>query len=70
MSIQKQLDNPKTQETLFNYLMQHNIDDFTYRGKEFNTIDLLTSHDNWLDMEGNEIDGKFYINGEFIVEIV
>jgi len=68
-SIQKQLDDPSTKETLFNFLMQHCIDDFTYRGKAFNTMDLIADRDSWLDMEGNEINGEFMIHNEFIKEI-
>ena len=78
-NIQEVLDNKTTEETLFNYCMQYSIDDFAYRGIQYNVIDMITEQDIWLDMVGSIVQvcttdhvGReittptFFINGSFI----
>lgn len=40
----------KKEKSVFDYLMDHDIDEFTYRGRLYVTLDLITERDPFLDM--------------------
>ena len=56
--------------TLSEALIRNDIDDFSFRGKEYCFLDLIYDKDCFLDQEVTELDdGRIWKEGDFVINL-